>query len=209
MPKDKVTKMTSQTTKTQSTSTNSVKPKLKSKKVEPPTQPPPQPVVEEKIEVPDVVVSTNEPVVDNLEEQMQQFVVKIQQVSLQASSLKNEFKTLEKKVLQRLKQAEKANKKKKSTTRKPSGFVKPALISNELANFLGRPEGSQMARTEVTREINKYIQENNLKDPTNGRKILADNKLKSLLNLNNEELTYFNLQKFMSPHFPKPQVVSA
>ena len=65
-----------------------------------------------------------------------------------------------------------------------------------------------MARTEVTREINKYIQENNLKDPSNGRKILADAKLKVLLNLNDEELTYFNLQKFMSPHFPKPQVSS-
>ena len=212
MPKEKVSKSTTQSTTT-SQSGQPVKQKVKTskpkKEVVSATK-----VVEEKSEVPVVVeqsVSTETDVVvgDNLECLMQDFVAKIQQVSLQTTSLKQEFKVLEKKVLQRLKQAEKASKKKKTTNRKPSGFVKPALISNELASFLGKPKGAFMARTEVTREINKYIQENNLKDPTNGRKILADAKLKGLLNLNNEELTYFNLQKFMSPHFPKPQVVSA
>ena len=61
-----------------------------------------------------------------------------------------------------------------------------------------------MARTEVTREINTYIRAHKLQDPTNGRRILADSKLRSLLKLKkDDELTYFNLQRYMSPHFAK------
>ena len=61
-----------------------------------------------------------------------------------------------------------------------------------------------MARTEVTREINSYIREHKLQDKENGRKIIADKKLTSLLKLKKgDELTYFNLQKYMSPHFAK------
>ena len=61
-----------------------------------------------------------------------------------------------------------------------------------------------MARTEVTREINGYIRQHSLQDPANGRRILADAKLKKLLKLkSSDELTYFNLQRYMSPHFAK------
>jgi chromatin remodeling complex protein RSC6 len=61
-----------------------------------------------------------------------------------------------------------------------------------------------MARTDVTREINKYIRTNNLQDKENGRKIIPDKKLTSLLKLKKgDELTYFNLQRYMSPHFAK------
>ena len=95
-------------------------------------------------------------------------------------------------------------KKKKKMPRAPSGFIKPAPISDELANFLGRPVGSEMARTEVTREINKYIREKQLQNKTNGRIIIPDQPLSSLLKITSDvELTYFNLQKYMGPHFPK------
>ena len=61
-----------------------------------------------------------------------------------------------------------------------------------------------MARTEVTREINKYIREHELQDKTNGRKIIPDKKLSTLLKITSDiDLTYFNLQKYMGPHFPK------
>jgi chromatin remodeling complex protein RSC6 len=85
-----------------------------------------------------------------------------------------------------------------------SGFVKPRLISSELASFLGKTAGTEMARTEVTREINAYIREHQLQDKSNGRIINADSKLSSLLKLKaGEELTYFNLQRYMRPHFLK------
>ena len=61
-----------------------------------------------------------------------------------------------------------------------------------------------MARTEVTRDINKYIRTHKLQDEANGRKINPDSKLAALLKLKKtDELTYFNLQRYMSPHFAK------
>jgi upstream activation factor subunit UAF30 len=139
-------------------------------------------------------------------EQFSAFMTKLQAVSAHMSSLRTEFRGLERQVTRDLKAAAKINlkRKRKSGNRAPSGFVKPTLISNELAGFLGKPEGTEMARTEVTREINAYIREHKLQDKDNGRKIIADKKLTGLLKLKKgDELTYFNLQKYMSPHFAK------
>jgi len=131
---------------------------------------------------------------------------KLQAAHATWTALRSEFRVLERHTARELKNAQKASQKKKRKVgnRAPSGFVKPTLISNELAGFLGKPEGSEMARTDVTREINKYIRTNNLQDKENGRKINPDKKLTSLLKLKKgDELTYFNLQRYMSPHFAK------
>lgn len=86
--------------------------------------------------------------------------------------------------------------------RMPCVFTQPIRISNELAKFLGKPIGTEMARTEASRHINTYIRVNNLQDPQNGRNINPDTKLQKLLRLGkNDELTYFNLAKYMKPHF--------
>lgn len=148
-----------------------------------------------------------EPEVDVLiVEQSNEFIAKLQQLGTMISGLKTEYRNLEKRWARELKVAQKQNskKKRKAGNRAPSGFVKPTRISEELSNFLEKPLGCEMARTEVTREINKYIRTNNLQDKTNGRKIVPDVKLATLLKITNtDELTYFNLQKFMSPHFTK------
>lgn len=122
------------------------------------------------------------------------------------TSLASHVRDLQKRSERELKIATKSAKKRraKNGTRKPSGFVKPTLITDELAVFLGKESGTLMARTEVTREINQYIRTNNLQNPTNGRHILPDKKLGKLLRVGKtDELTYFNLQKFMSCHFVK------
>jgi len=133
------------------------------------------------------------------------FINKFQAMIAQCNSLKTELKTLEKRTMKQLKVVQKINnKKRKKATRAPSGFVKPAPISKELADFLGKPEGTEMARTDVTREINKYIRANDLQDKENGRKIIPDKALSDLLKIENDvNLTYFNLQRYMGPHFPK------
>jgi chromatin remodeling complex protein RSC6 len=123
----------------------------------------------------------------------------------QLTAVTGQVRALSKRSDRELKAAQKqGRKKRKSGNRAPSGFVKPTKISIELATFLGKETGTEMARTEVTREINTYIRAHKLQDPKNGRRILADAKLRKLLKLKKEdELTYFNLQRYMSPHFAK------
>jgi chromatin remodeling complex protein RSC6 len=83
----------------------------------------------------------------------------------------------------------------------------PVCISDGIAAFLEKSSGIKMKATEVIRDINKYIRTNKLQDPKNGRNIIPDAKLSALLNLGEgEELTYFNLQRFLSPHFAKKEV---
>jgi upstream activation factor subunit UAF30 len=134
------------------------------------------------------------------------FLAKLNAISNMVSALKTEYRNLEKTWSKELKAAQKAGskRKRKAGNRQPSGFVKPTKISDELAKFLGIASGSEMARTDVTRGINTYIRAQNLQDKDNGRKINPDAKLAALLNLKkNDELTYFNLQRYMSPHFAK------
>ena len=141
-----------------------------------------------------------------LAEQSVEFLAKLQQLSVMISTLKSEYRALEKKWSREVKAAQKVSskRKRKAGNRAPSGFVKPTKISDELASFLGKEKGSEMARTEVTRDINKYIRTHNLQDKDNGRKINPDSKLATLLKLKKtDELTYFNLQRYMSPHFAK------
>jgi chromatin remodeling complex protein RSC6 len=142
----------------------------------------------------------------DLAAQSTEFLAKLSQLSTLLASLKVEYRTLEKRWVRELKTAQKtqAKRKRKSGNRAPSGFVKPTKISDELAKFLEKPVGSEMARTDVTREINTYIRKHNLQDKENGRKINPDAKLQTLLKLKKtDELTYFNLQRYMSPHFSK------
>ena len=141
-----------------------------------------------------------------LAEQSVEFLAKLQQLGTLISSLKTEYRTLEKKWSREIKAAQKqsSKRKRKAGNRAPSGFVKPTKISDELASFLGKEKGTEMARTDVTREINTYIRAHKLQDKDNGRKINPDSKLATLLKLKKtDELTYFNLQKYMAPHFAK------
>ena len=138
-------------------------------------------------------------------------LTKLQSAQAVLASIRSEVNELKRQHARELRAANKANKRRKtSANRAPSGFVKPTLISNELAAFLGKPEGSVLARTEVTREVNAYIRNQKLQDEDNGRKINPDAKLLKLLKLKKgEELTYFNLQKYMAAHFAKSSAAPA
>lgn len=187
-----------------------------------------EPVVEQQPPAPPVVtmVSVPEPQVlmdasstaavdsSDVETDEQELVRKLRELSAKftafsqlAAEIRSDQKVVEKLSLKVEKNSKKKMSKKnkvKSTTRAPSGFIKPTLISDELATFLNKPFGSEMARTDVTKEINVYICANDLKDKANGRIIKADKKLATLLKVGeNDILTYFNLQRYMSPHFAK------
>ena len=179
-------------------------PSSKSVKAEPPVQ---EVVLDSQKGVQEIenIVVTSDAVDHSITSGFSDFITKFQSMLVNFNSLKTELRNLEKMTVKQLKVAEKLNnRKRRKGNRAPSGFVKPSLISDELAKFLDKPCGTEMARTDVTREINKYIRANNLQDKSNGRKINPDKPLTQLLKVSdNVELTYFNLQKYMGPHFPK------
>jgi hypothetical protein len=185
-------------------------PRVVKKDVVPVVEVPVAPVESESATAP-VAVAGEQAVDAGLVTAFNDAFAKLQQVTTLLSSLKTEFRQLERRATRELKVANKssARRRRKTGNRSPSGFVKPTLISDELASFLGRPSGAEMARTEVTREINAYIRKHDLQDKSNGRKINPDQSLSKLLKLNgSDELTYFNLQRYMSPHFAKAQKAS-
>ncbi len=136
----------------------------------------------------------------------------LQDLTSQLATLKSEFRVIEKGVSHKMRTLDKMNarKNKNRGNRAPSGFVKPTKISDELADFLKVSHGTLMARTDVTRKINEYICEKNLKDGANGRHIHPDALLSKLLKYDEaknpgQQLSYFNLQKYLAPHFVKEQ----
>jgi chromatin remodeling complex protein RSC6 len=141
-----------------------------------------------------------------LSSKLSDFSSKIQQVTAILSTMKTDYKVLEKSVSRELKNASKSKRSKKAPNpnRQPSGFVKPSVISDELIKFLGKEAGTMMSRVEVSKEINAYITANQLKDKVSGRQINPDAKLAKLLKVGKDEvLTYFNLQKYLKVHFIK------
>jgi hypothetical protein len=126
---------------------------------------------------------------------------------MQITTLQKVVKTVEKDVKKELKNIKKDKKKEKmKTKRAPSGFAKPTKVTKELCEFMNQPEGSEIARTEVTKTLVNYIKENNLIESSEDckNKIVPDQKLKNLLGIENEilpDLTYFNIQKYMNKHF--------
>jgi len=133
-----------------------------------------------------------------------------------------ELKKLQKDCEVELKNASKKSKNKKKvnedgSVRKPSGFASPVVVSDKLYDFLsqfGVQKNVPIARTDVTRHITNYISKNNLQNPEYRREIRPDAALKALFgepfehkvkNDKNSELvyTYLQLQKYLSPHFPK------
>ena len=196
---------------TSTTSKEVKKPRATKPKAE--AAPAPAPAAEPvKVEEAPVTANPVEDVETSVSTLSAEFLTKLGQLSNMISSLKNDYRALEKRMSREMKAAQKAKAKgkRKAGSRAPSGFVKPTKISDELASFLGKDKGTEMARTDVTREINNYIRAHNLQDKENGRKINPDAKLASLLKLKKtDELTYFNLQRYMSPHFTKAVAATA
>ena len=133
----------------------------------------------------------------------------INDIKVLENSVKNiakKIKNLKKNSIVSIKEIEKSSKLKYGKYRriknKNSGFAQPLEVSNKLAHFLNIPENTKIPRTQVTKEINKYITEKELKDPENKKIIIPDEKLNELLQIDdNESLTFFTLQKKLNPHF--------
>ena len=139
-----------------------------------------------------------------LMEEKNQAQANFQLIMNTVAALKVNMKNIDKLTTRVVKEAAKSSKKKK-VSNGLSGFEKPTLISNELASFFGKDKDTRMARTEVSKLIHEYVKEHKLQKEDNRRVIRPDGKLQKLLVIDTakEELTYFNLQKYLKKHFRK------
>ena len=128
----------------------------------------------------------------------------------QITMLQNQIRGLEKNVKKQIKAlAKEAKKNKQKGNRKPSGFAVPSKISPELCQFMHKPPESEVARTEVTQFIISYIKDNDLQWKENRKIIKPDQPLQTLLGNGDDEVTYFNLQRYMNKHFLKEKKKNA
>ena len=139
-----------------------------------------------------------------LESEIADLLKNLQERALLDARIRANAKAIEKKASRMSKTMDKTNKKKRNAPNKVSGFEKPTGISDELAKFVGVEVGTELARTAVSKKIHEYVKAHNLQNPENRRIINPDSKLKKLLNLKpTDEVSYFNLQKFLKVHFKK------
>lgn len=170
-----------------------------------------EPVVEPAVEneVVDEDIQTSKSIIDSFNQLIE---FHKQQRSLQTAEIAR-IRTMKSQYERQFKSLHKKASKKRRTNKgvsESNGFKRPTNISDELCDFFGKPHGTLMARTDVTRELSNYIRENKLQDPMNGRNILPDQKLRKLLRIGKtDELNIFNMQTFMVPHYPPKMTASA
>ena len=148
---------------------------------------------------------TDTQITDEVFSQFEQLISQLTMMKTQITVIQQNIKQLEKGVKKQMKGLKKeVVKTKNKGNRQPSGFAKPSKVTKELCEFMNKAEGSEIARTEVTRALVAYIKENKLENTGNSKIISPDDKLKILLGLDDsQELTYFNIQKYMNKHFVK------
>ena len=84
-----------------------------------------------------------------------------------------------------------------------STFKRPMDVSDKLRSFLKLDQTTQVSRADVSKRVNQYIKDNNLK---NGQTIVPDAALQDLLQVPQDALatlTSLRLTKYLSPHFVK------
>ena len=155
--------------------------------------------------VAEVEVNNTDILPANLTKIIAKFDIIRNKISEQKNSLdevNKEIKTFEKLINNFVKNYVKKETKPKKP-RKKSGFALPVTLSDDLCEFMDCEKGTKRARTQITKYLNLYIDENNLKNPENKRIIVPDTKLRKLLGdeIEGIELTYFTIQKYMNKHF--------
>ena len=173
------------------------------KEVAPPTPPP---VVEAPVAPVTEVVAPVTDIVSNYAEEFTHLLGQLRSLQTTLKDLTVYTTKLEKRVAKDQKAVQKrVNGKRKRATgnSSPSGFSKPGKVSDELRTFLKLDKTELIARTEVTKRINAYCKEKGLQGEEDKRILLADKPLSKLLRLKKgDQLTFFNLQKYMKVHYP-------
>ncbi|KAJ8645597.1 hypothetical protein MRB53_007345 [Persea americana] len=83
-----------------------------------------------------------------------------------------------------------------------SGFLAPIPLSDALVKFIGTGE-SALSRADVVKRMWDYIKQNNLQDPTDKRKVICDERLKELFEV--DSFNGFTVSKLLTSHFIKTE----
>ena len=184
-------------------------------KVEPVQETPVQETPVQETPVATAPVSTEAPVVNDTP-YLEEFTLVVSELDTALTTIRNlktRLQKLEKQVHRDTKALnKKANGKRARKPRDPnapkSGFAKEGPVSDEMRKFLGMKKDELISRTDVTKRIHEYCKSKNLQDPADKRQIKPDASLRKLLKMGKgDDLTFFNLQKYMKVHFPNKEGV--
>lgn len=168
--------------------------------------PAPEPVKEQVNDVPveeKSVAPKTDDRIDNIVGSLDNLILNLTNLSKSLKDAVAEAKVVKKDVVREGKKRDKTKKRKTLTDRPPSGFAKPTKLTDELCEFMGIEKGSLRARTEVTKFFCEYFKTNSLQDPNYKRNIIPNEPLKKILRLKSgDEVSYFNLQKYLKIHYP-------
>ena len=130
----------------------------------------------------------------------------LETIQTEIAALRNDIKNLTK-LIRKVKNTQEDPDGEKAKARAANnGFNRKQDVTPKLRAFLELPDGELISRSEVTKFINKYITDKGLKHPDNGRQIILDDKLRDLLAPPADvQVTYLNLQKYLSPHYIKKE----
>ena len=179
------------------------------KKVEKETAPAPVPApvpVEPAAPVAPVTVEAEQPSETPYLEEFTALVTELETTLNTVKTLKTRLQKLEKLVHRDHKANLKkirGKKRRVADPNNPSGFNKPGPVSTELRKFLGLKKDELISRTDVTKSIHNYCKDHGLQDEADKRNLKPDAPLRKLLKMGKtDELTFFNLQKYMKVHYP-------
>ena len=128
----------------------------------------------------------------------------LETIQTELAALRSDIKSLSKIVRKIKAKQDDPNGEKSANRAKNNGFNREQKISDKLRVFLELPEGATVSRSTVPKAINKYVKDKGLKHPDNGRVLVLDQKLRDLLEPPADvQITFLNLQKYLSPHYTK------
>jgi len=146
--------------------------------------------------------------VDNLKRVLATLTDQATVIKTLINTVRNVIKESDKqsKELEKLRNKRSRVKAERSADALPSGITKPVAISDELAVFLGVAPGTLVPRNEVTKGVSAFVKKNDISDPANKQRFVLDDRpaaktLRALLGNPAEDVTYFNLQKYLKHHY--------
>jgi len=122
-------------------------------------------------------------------------------ITLEISNVQKDLKALRKMIRKVLGDIDDPTGEKKEARTRNNGFNKPQVVTDALRSFLKLGPDEMVSRSQVTKAVNAYVTEKELKK---GQNITLDEALQNLLSPpEGTQVTFLNIQKFLNRHYVK------